>query len=83
MLQRTGFLNAPGPCGTCQRLPHGLVVEEEQRLKATAASHALLAAGHNVHIDRALRNTWSRILCAHEALPSSGPRRDPCVTPRA
>ncbi|MER7407867.1 hypothetical protein ABT373_36700 [Streptomyces sp. NPDC000070] len=35
------------------RLPHGLPVEQ-QRLKATTASHALLAAGHSVHLDPAL-----------------------------
>ncbi|MFF7981781.1 hypothetical protein ACFZDK_22085 [Streptomyces sp. NPDC007901] len=54
ILQRTGdFLSAPGPRGDYHRLPHGLPVEQ-QRLKATAASHALLAAGHSVHLDPAL-----------------------------
>ncbi|THC47335.1 hypothetical protein [Streptomyces sp. A1499] len=54
ILQRAGgFLSAPGPRGDYHRLPHGLPVEE-QRLKATAASHALLAAGHSVHFDPTL-----------------------------
>ena len=54
ILQRTGgFLPAPGPRGEYHRLPHGLPVEQ-QRLKATTASHALLAAGHSVHLDPAL-----------------------------
>ncbi|MFJ4703690.1 hypothetical protein ACIP6I_02350 [Streptomyces anulatus] len=54
ILQRTGaFLPAAGHHGTYHRLPHGLPVEQ-QRLKATTASHALLAAGHNVHLDPAL-----------------------------
>ncbi|WP_030592090.1 hypothetical protein [Streptomyces globisporus] len=54
ILQRTGgFLSAAGHHGTYHRLPHGLPVEQ-QRLKATTASHALLAAGHNVHLDPAL-----------------------------
>ncbi|MEU2776499.1 hypothetical protein ABZ646_27140 [Streptomyces sp. NPDC007162] len=54
ILQRTGgFLSAPGPRGDYHRLPHGLPVEQ-QRLKATAASHALLAAGHSVYLDPAL-----------------------------
>ncbi|MEV5244423.1 hypothetical protein [Streptomyces werraensis] len=54
ILQRTGgFLTAPGPRGEYHRLPHGLPVEQ-QRLKATAASHALLCAGHSVHLDPAL-----------------------------
>jgi hypothetical protein len=54
ILQRTGgFLTAPGPRGDYHRLPHGLTVEQ-QRLKATAASHALLSAGHSVHLDPAL-----------------------------
>ncbi|MFF2941330.1 hypothetical protein ACFVSQ_15960 [Streptomyces niveus] len=52
-LQRTGFVNHPGPRGEYHRLPHGLT-DDEQRLKATAASHALLAAGHSVHLDPAL-----------------------------
>ncbi|WP_234432133.1 hypothetical protein [Streptomyces sp. NRRL S-378] len=44
ILQRTGgFLTAPGPRGDYHRLPHGLPIEQ-QRLKATAASHALLCA---------------------------------------
>ncbi|MFI1185795.1 hypothetical protein [Streptomyces californicus] len=44
ILQRTGgFLSATGHHGTYHRLPHGLPVEQ-QRLKATTASHALLAA---------------------------------------
>ncbi|MFD4022249.1 hypothetical protein ACFWRV_01840 [Streptomyces sp. NPDC058576] len=54
ILQRTGgFLSAAGHHGNYHRLPHGLPVEQ-QRLKATTASHALLAAGHNVHLDPAL-----------------------------
>lgn len=54
ILQRTGgFLTAPGPRGDYHRLPHGLPVEQ-QRLKATAASHVLLCAGHSVHLDPAL-----------------------------
>ncbi|MGW2046199.1 hypothetical protein ACWCPF_13590 [Streptomyces sp. NPDC001858] len=54
ILQRTGgFLSAPGPHRDYHRLPHGLPVEQ-QRLKATTASHALLAAGHSVHLDPAL-----------------------------
>ncbi|MFD4611951.1 hypothetical protein ACFWOT_28545 [Streptomyces sp. NPDC058440] len=54
ILQRTGgFLCAAGPRGDCHRLPHGLPVEQ-QRLKATTASHALLAAGHSVHLDPAV-----------------------------
>ncbi|MFD5308592.1 hypothetical protein [Streptomyces ardesiacus] len=54
ILQRTGgFLSALGPRGDYHRLPHGLPIEQ-QRLKATTASHALLAAGHSVHLDPAL-----------------------------
>ncbi|MGV9790845.1 hypothetical protein ACWEIK_22350 [Streptomyces sp. NPDC004673] len=54
ILQQTGgFLSAPGPRGDYHRLPHGLPIKE-QRLKATAASHALLAAGHSVHLDPTL-----------------------------
>lgn len=54
ILQRTGgFLTAPGPRGDYHRLPHDLPAEQ-QRLKATAASHALLSAGHSVHLDPAL-----------------------------
>jgi hypothetical protein len=53
ILQQAGFLSAPGPRGDYHRLPHGLPVEQ-QCLKATAASHALLAAGHSVHLDPAL-----------------------------
>ncbi|MFG2564634.1 hypothetical protein ACGFR6_04250 [Streptomyces sp. NPDC048567] len=54
ILQREGgFLSAPGPRGPYHRLPLGLPVEQ-QRLKATAASHALLAAGYRVHLDPAL-----------------------------
>ncbi|WP_031104871.1 hypothetical protein [Streptomyces sp. NRRL S-146] len=54
ILQRTGgFLSAPGPRGDYHRLPHGLPVEQQRR-KATAASHALLAAGHSVHLDPTL-----------------------------
>ncbi|MER7932935.1 MULTISPECIES: hypothetical protein [unclassified Streptomyces] len=54
ILQRTGgSLSAPGPRGDYHRLPHGLPVQE-QRLKATAASHALHAAGHSVHLNPAL-----------------------------
>ncbi|ULR48481.1 hypothetical protein [Streptomyces deccanensis] len=54
ILQRNGgFLPAPGPRGDYHRLPQGLP-GEQQRLKATAASHALLAAGPSVHLDSAL-----------------------------
>ncbi|MFE7810796.1 hypothetical protein ACFU5P_02165 [Streptomyces sp. NPDC057433] len=54
ILQRTGgFLTAPGPRGDYHRLPHRLPIAE-QRLKATTASHALLAAGHSVHLDPSL-----------------------------
>lgn len=54
ILQRSGgFITAWGPRGDYHRLPHGLPVEQ-QRLKATTASHALLAAGHSVHLDPAL-----------------------------
>ncbi|MFD5256836.1 hypothetical protein ACFWM5_28890 [Streptomyces bobili] len=54
ILQRTGgFLSAPRPRGDYHRLPHGLPIEQ-QRLKATTASHALLAAGHSVHLDPTL-----------------------------
>ncbi|EOY45722.1 MULTISPECIES: hypothetical protein [Streptomyces] len=54
ILQRTGgFLSAPGPRGDYHHLPHGLHIEQ-QRLKATTASHALLTAGHSVHLDPAL-----------------------------
>ncbi|MFB8128689.1 hypothetical protein [Streptomyces mirabilis] len=54
ILQRTGgILSAAGPRGDYHRLPHGLPVEQ-QRLKATTASHALLAAGYSVHLDPAL-----------------------------
>ncbi|MEV6535135.1 hypothetical protein AB0M86_37070 [Streptomyces sp. NPDC051639] len=54
ILQRTGgFLSAAGPRGDYHRLPHGLPVEQ-QRLKATTASHALLAAGYSVHLDPSL-----------------------------
>ena len=54
ILQRTGgFLSTAGPRGDYHRLPHGLP-SEQQRLKATTASHALLAAGHNVHLDPSL-----------------------------
>ncbi|MFE6164492.1 hypothetical protein ACFQ7F_36890 [Streptomyces sp. NPDC056486] len=51
--QAGGFLSAAGPRGDYHRLPHNLPVEQ-QRLKATTASHALLAAGHSVHLDPAL-----------------------------
>ncbi|MFI9423405.1 hypothetical protein ACIG54_07540 [Streptomyces achromogenes] len=50
MLQRSGFLDASGPRGTYHRLPHHLPVQEQRR-RATAASHALLAAGYSVHLD--------------------------------
>ncbi|GAA3196537.1 MULTISPECIES: hypothetical protein [Streptomyces] len=54
LLQRAGgFLSAAGPRGDYHRLPHGLPVEQ-QRLKATAAAHALATAGHSVHLDPAL-----------------------------
>ncbi len=54
ILQRTGgFITAPGARGDYHRLPHGLPVEQ-QRLKATTASHALLLAGHSVYLDPAL-----------------------------
>ncbi|MEV0470689.1 hypothetical protein [Streptomyces prunicolor] len=58
ILQRNGFLDAPGPQSEYHRLPHGLPVEEE-RHKDTAASHALLGAGYSVHLDPAL-NTSAR-----------------------
>ncbi|MET8658686.1 hypothetical protein [Streptomyces griseus] len=45
-----GFLSG---ARTYHRLPHGLPFEQ-QRLKATTAAHALLAAGHSVHLDPAL-----------------------------
>ncbi|MFI8880291.1 hypothetical protein [Streptomyces sp. NPDC055243] len=48
--QAGGFRSAAGPRGGYHRLPHGLPVDQ-QRLKATTASHALLAAGHSVHLD--------------------------------
>ncbi|CAM5717128.1 Golgi phosphoprotein 3 (GPP34) OS=Streptomyces microflavus OX=1919 GN=Smic_08570 PE=4 SV=1 [Streptomyces microflavus] len=68
ILQRTGgFLSAAGHHGTYHRLPHGLPVEQ-QRLKATTASHALLAAGHNVHLDPALDMLPSR---TETAMPPS------------
>ncbi|MFC9131389.1 hypothetical protein ACFT4A_31750 [Streptomyces sp. NPDC057099] len=51
--QAGGFLTAPGPRGDYHRLPHGLPIEQQRR-KATAASYALLAAGHSVHLDPAL-----------------------------
>ncbi|WP_329295665.1 hypothetical protein [Streptomyces pseudovenezuelae] len=53
ILQRNGFLDAPGPRGEYHRLPHHLSIEEERR-KATAASHSLLGAGYSVHLDPAL-----------------------------
>ncbi|MDI3418593.1 hypothetical protein [Streptomyces luteolus] len=54
ILQRTGgFRSASGPRGDYHRLPHGLPAEQQRR-KATAASHALLAAGHSVHLDPTL-----------------------------
>lgn len=54
ILQQTGgFLDASGIGRGYHRLPHGLPVEQ-QRLKATSAPHALLAAGHSVHLDPAL-----------------------------
>ncbi|MFD4555958.1 hypothetical protein ACFWP5_16835 [Streptomyces sp. NPDC058469] len=53
ILQRTGFLNEYGPRGDYHRLPHGLT-EDDERRKATAASHTLLAAGYSVHLDPAL-----------------------------
>ncbi|MBT2409347.1 hypothetical protein J7I94_02015 [Streptomyces sp. ISL-12] len=55
ILQRNGFLDAPGPRGPYHRLPHGLP-DDQQRRKATAASHALLATGHSVHLDPALNS---------------------------
>ncbi|MGW8452484.1 hypothetical protein [Streptomyces niveus] len=53
ILQRSGFLDTDGPRGPYHRLPHGLPIRE-QRLKATAASHALMSAGHSVYLDPAL-----------------------------
>ncbi|MFE5162950.1 hypothetical protein ACFRNT_31485 [Streptomyces sp. NPDC056697] len=51
ILQQTGgFLCAAGPRGDYHRLPHGLPVAQ-QRLKATTAAHALLAAGHSLLLD--------------------------------
>ncbi|MFF5438869.1 hypothetical protein [Streptomyces achromogenes] len=55
ILQRAGFLDAPGPRGTYHRLPHHLPVQEQRR-KATAASQALLAAGYSVHLDPSLND---------------------------
>ncbi|MEU4007249.1 hypothetical protein AB0H30_01965 [Streptomyces pseudogriseolus] len=70
ILQRTGgFLSAPGPRGDYHRLPHGLPVEQQRR-KATAASHALLAAGHSVRLDPTLN-----MLVAPD-----GEREAPCAT---
>lgn len=66
ILQRTGsFLSVPGPRGDYHRLPHGLPVEQ-QRSKATTASHALLAAGHSVNLDPAL-NALAAPDGAHDA----------------
>ncbi|MFI5751079.1 hypothetical protein ACIBBE_35415 [Streptomyces sp. NPDC051644] len=66
ILQRTGgFLSTAGPRGDYHRLPYGLPVEQ-QRLKAATASHALLAAGHSVHLDPAL-NALATPDGAHEA----------------
>ncbi|MFD5751497.1 hypothetical protein [Streptomyces sp. NPDC127033] len=45
-----GFLRTPGPRGHYHRLPPDLP-REQQRLKATAAARALLAAGHSVRLD--------------------------------
>ncbi|MGW5096383.1 hypothetical protein ACWEQ1_17620 [Streptomyces nodosus] len=57
ILQRTGgFLCAVGPRGDYHRLPHGLPAEQ-QRLKATTASHALLAAGRPEHARHTGRRT--------------------------
>jgi hypothetical protein len=53
ILQQTSFLNASGPHGTYHHLPHVLSARL-QRLRATAASHALLSAGHSVYLDPAL-----------------------------
>jgi hypothetical protein len=53
ILQRHGFLNAPGPRGEYHRLPHGLTAQDECH-RATAASHTLLAAGYSVHLAPAL-----------------------------
>ncbi|BDH07220.1 hypothetical protein [Streptomyces seoulensis] len=64
ILQRTGgFLSWAGPRGDYHRLPHGLPAEQ-QRLKATAASHALLAAGFSVHLDPALLLAGYDVNCA-------------------
>ncbi|MFF4714434.1 hypothetical protein ACFY2V_23970 [Streptomyces eurythermus] len=55
ILQRAGFFDAPGPRGTYHHLPHHLPVQEQRR-KATTASHALLAAGYSVHLDPLLND---------------------------
>jgi hypothetical protein len=56
ILQRVGFLDAPGPRGTYHRLSRHLSVQEQRR-KATAASQTLLAAGHSVHLDPILNDS--------------------------
>jgi hypothetical protein len=48
-----GFIDAPGPRGDYHRLPHRLPIEK-QRQGATAAAHALFAAGYSVHLDPTL-----------------------------
>ena len=78
ILQRTGgFLSAPGPRGDYHRLPHGLPVEQQRR-KATAASHALLAAGHSVHLDPTLN-----MLVAPDGEREAALRYLACLTERA
>jgi hypothetical protein len=53
LLQQAGFVDAPSPRGTYHRLPRGLSTRLQQ-VRATAASHALLSAGHSVYLDPAL-----------------------------
>ncbi|MFE4054945.1 hypothetical protein ACFXP3_01325 [Streptomyces sp. NPDC059096] len=54
ILQGEGsFLRMPGPRRRYHRLPPGLPMEQ-QRLAATAAARALLAAGHSVRLDASL-----------------------------
>ncbi|MGW4441929.1 hypothetical protein [Streptomyces sp. NPDC004682] len=49
ILQRTGGFLAWGGRGDYHRLPHVLSAEQ-QRLKATAASHTLLSVGYTASI---------------------------------
>ncbi len=68
ILQRTvGFLTAPGPRGDYHSLPHGLPIEQ-QRLKATTASHALLALTREVIV-----RAWITSSDLHGAAPGEEP----------